>query len=69
VEFRGRRLVGIDPVDLVPVPVEEQEEGRALDLEPLIDLLAGLGAARGAEKDEAVLEEFLVGGVGIILLN
>jgi hypothetical protein len=69
VELRRRRRVGVDPVDLVPVPVEEQEERRPLDLVLLEDLLAGLGAPVSAVEDEVLLEEFLVGGVGIILLD
>jgi len=69
VELRRRGSVGVDPVDLVPVPVEEQEERRAPDLVLLVDLLAGLGAAGGAVEDEVVLDELFVNGVGVILLN
>jgi hypothetical protein len=69
VELRSRGRVRVDPVDLLPVPVEEEDEGRSLDLEPLVDLIADLGAAGGAVKDEVVFDELLVGGIGIILLN
>jgi len=69
VELRRRGGVGVDPVDLVPVPVEEQEKRRAQDLVPLVDLLSGLGAAGGAVEDEVVFDELLVNGVGVILLD
>jgi hypothetical protein len=68
-EFRRRGRVGVDPVDLVPVPVEEQEERGPEDLVPLEDLFAGLGPSGGAIEDEIVFEELLVDGVGIVLLD
>jgi hypothetical protein len=69
VELRRRGRVGVDPVDLVPVPVEEQEERRPQDLVPLEDFLAGLGPSGGAIEDEVILDELLVDGVGIVLLD
>jgi hypothetical protein len=69
VELRRRGLVCVDPVDLVPVPVEEQEERGPQDLVLLVDLFSDLGAPGSAVEDEVVFEELLVSGVGIVLLD
>jgi hypothetical protein len=69
VEFPRRGGIAVDPVDLAAVAVEEQQEGRAADIERLGDLLTLPGAPDGPVEDEIVFQELLVGGVGVILLN
>jgi hypothetical protein len=56
-ELFRRRLVAGDPVDLLSVPVEEEEKGGAADAEPFDQTLARDIASAGPIKDEVLLEE------------
>jgi hypothetical protein len=56
-ELFGRRLVAGDPVDLLPVTVQEEEERSAADAEPLDQALAGEIAAAGPIEYDVLFEE------------
>jgi hypothetical protein len=68
-ELVGRRAVADDPVDLVPVLVDEELGRRGIDLELLVNGVADLVAAGGAIKDDVLVEKIGVLGVVIELLD
>jgi hypothetical protein len=61
----GRRPVADDPVDLLPVPVEDEDGRRRLDPEAGENGFPGEVAAGGAVEDESLREE--VGELGVLV--
>jgi hypothetical protein len=68
-EFLGRTRIARDPVELGAVGAEEEQERRARDGIPLVELLAGDVAAERAEEDEMIVEEFGVFRIVVVLLT
>lgn len=64
-EFFGRRLVAGDPVDLLSVPVQEEEYRSAAYAEPLDQALARDIPPPGSKEDEILFEE--LGELGLIV--
>jgi hypothetical protein len=68
-ELVGGGAVADDPIDFLPVLVDEELRGRRVDAEFLVDRVADLIAARGPVEDDVFVEEIGVFRVVVELLN
>jgi hypothetical protein len=68
-ELVGRRPISDDPVDLLPVLVDEELGRRRPDVEPFIGGVPVFFAPDGAIEDDALVEEIGVFGIVVELLN
>jgi hypothetical protein len=65
----GRRLIAANPIDFVPVSVEEEEEGSSGDRVLPEDRFAGRVAAERPVENEFFGQELAVLGIFVVLLT
>jgi len=69
VELIGWGAITADPVDFLPVPVDEKQERGSGDIESLKNRVSGFVSSRRPVEDEILFEEFAVFRIVVVLLT
>jgi hypothetical protein len=69
VELIGWRTIAADPVDFLPVPVEEKQKGSSGNIESLEDRIPSFVSSGSPVKDKILFQEFTVFWIIVVLLT